>query len=59
MASCPGDERDEEGTLKVPEYNGEPGIWCPFGEVTEYPDADSLPDGEFRRWHHLIIRKVT
>ena len=47
------------GAVVIPEYNGEPGIWCPFGEVTEYPDADSLPDGEFRRWHHLIIRKVT
>ena len=42
----------------IPEYNGEPGKWCPFGEVTEYPDTDSLPDGEFRRWHHLILRKV-
>ena len=37
----------------IPEYNDEPGTWCPFGEVT-----DSLPDGEFRRWHHLILRKV-
>ena len=53
---------DEEylghGSPMIPEYNDEPGTWCPFGEVTEYPDTDSLPDGEFRRWHHLILRKV-
>ena len=42
----------------IPEYNDEPGTWHPFGEVTEYPDTNSLPDGEFRRWHHLILRRV-